>query len=209
MIVNVKRKLARPEPKKVEAYLTTRVKGQGVASAGPFDQRGVYFSQKSSIAKNQTAFHLVDNGFNLTQMNTVTSNVTTRVSNTKTPISILGVLDTALNRQNLATLSERPKKFPPNQVYQKNTMYNGFFQGSLHENVMTPEKVKSIELSKKFEDSSVMVSDTNRSLETYRQGINWVKTQSIFENRMSKIKNLKIVPQQRDKNIYLRANRLD
>ena len=59
-----------------------------------------------------------------------------------------------------------------------------------------------------------MVNETNRSLESFRkdaqkQGLNWIKTQTIFENRMSQIKTPKILPKQKDANIYLRRNRLD
>jgi hypothetical protein len=85
-----------------------------VSSAVPKSRS--YFSQK---AKSKISHHqgIVDSGFNLTQMVTANSGRDTAVSNAnaKTPMSFLGVLDSAVNSKRGAVLSDRTKreKFVP------------------------------------------------------------------------------------------------
>jgi hypothetical protein len=69
------------------------IKGSGVYFANPSVNR-TFFSQMSSFGKNTIIPRAVpDNGFNMTMQATSGSQVTTRVSNVKTPISFLRALD--------------------------------------------------------------------------------------------------------------------
>ena len=88
-VKKVKRKLQKPEPVKLDLLFSQKIQGNGVASAGPFPNRGSFVDNPALLP---------DNGFNLTQkMVTVNSNITTRVSNVKTPLSPFGVLENINN----------------------------------------------------------------------------------------------------------------